>query len=1136
MFATLAIGAAAAFSQDGGARPACGFPVQPGEALRLAFALPGDAPATTAEVRFFDETGKDTAEIERALGFAESTVRAPFPAGGGDFEMTCQAPQTIGVAPVRGELRFDPPVAAQAFRVLRGTTLGADEGGIDETLVAEGTYALNLVPNPSFEELEGGLPKGWRYVGEGPARVTRNAFAGNYALSLTSENEKGRWESDPMPLAGADPVHWIYSIKFSRHARPHGHLAPVRIEFLRMREDGGFDVFPLKEREEFGYWHFGTELYGTWFTAVQRAYDPPQGATHVRAFAEFRNTARIWRGDVQANWEEIRIDNVAVWQQPRRAPTARSLCTPYGHILAVEGSGRPPLLPAGMNHENTAWCATARTPDGNLVFQEDNRDPIAVIHVVNLLGYRRSLEIKGTVEDAEGKLLGELSQSIELAPWEPGDVQVKMPPLMRFGMYVVRYGIFDAGRRISGGVTRVGYLARRPRLTPEERLSPANPFGIHPRNWDLNRSPTPANLEEIERQCLLMETIGASGARIQSRYTGLDLADGAATESWLGETLENWNEKIEPILKRHHIRPWVSLMEQGRNNLPRWPQTDDEFAVWRRYHEMFAAGMSDFVGYVVFGNEGIGGHTAHLKPDDDAFATSALCTTTRHWMKCAGEAVGAMKRANPGLKVGISHASDENGCVERLYKELPEGGFPVDVFGMNHYNEPFDGLRKAAEVLGPDLVADTFAVLPECGMGTKYDPASERRKAEFVPQLYTGMSADVPWVRYMPWFTLMEGGWEGHGLFMENFAPRAAAVAYAVMTDTLGPGRVEWQMRFPSGGRFVLWRRTNGRVIGFGFSEGGESVPLATGAETYTTTDVFGNASEHASPGARADVKLGGNGLYVLAPDLKYAPRYTFSGHLEDDGIAIDLENRTDHPLPLSVTVKAHALLSVEGSAFPIELEPHGTVRKRLPVTLRKRMPGLRYAVSIEVRDAAGNLSSFAFADAFENLRPGEPPRDLVVNGTLEDWDDAGRPVGWSPRFDPQPGIPDPDCCRFEDIGGAIRIARTGPCLFASVDQEAGTLPARGRFYFSVRQIVDDTCVSGCWANPVIALRDTVTGAERLVSAPATKDYSGPGAFHQCEFTTGPNPEEATIQLRQQGPHDRAANIYTAPQLLQIHP
>ena len=83
---------------------------------------------------------------------------------------------------------------------------------------------------------------------------------------------------------------------------------------LNLKKNNGSYSVIATPAQEFSYSAY-RKYYGKWFCVYARPYAIPTGATHARVFAEYRDEVRIWSGPSIANWGNILIDNVMVWQE-----------------------------------------------------------------------------------------------------------------------------------------------------------------------------------------------------------------------------------------------------------------------------------------------------------------------------------------------------------------------------------------------------------------------------------------------------------------------------------------------------------------------------------------------------------------------------------------------------------------------------------------------------------------------------------------------------------------------------------------------------------------------------------------------------------------------------------------------------
>ena len=1131
------IAAAAAVCAEASAdqtSPWMDFPVEPQKIYTVECRLAGGSSSGEATLRFLDAEGRDVALVERSLGFDESVVRVSFTSGAERVSLTCRAGSHAGINPVRGIVtcKSAGQVRVRSCRHYEGAPPSAETrtAGFEHSLAGNGAFSDNLVPNGSFEDLDSrGLPRGWSWAGPGTGRIVSNAYAGSCAIRLTPKDEGGRWESAPAPLAGTNTVWVMYAVKFSRHATPLGHLDPVRMAFWSRGADGRLAKIAEPSqipRQEYSYAAY-ERFKGEWFPVLAKSYAVPDGAVAVSVFCEHRDARMDGRGG-SANWGDIYVDNVAVWQMTGKKTPAALKSFVYAPLYFHDGVRLPPQLPVGKFRENSVSLAQARHRDGSVFFADENEPLRVEMHVGDLLGYSRTLSLRCRVEDCEGRVLSSFTNSVSLSPFELKNVSFSPDPPKLFGAYEISCDVFEGEAKVGKGSARFAVAARRPRIPHEERCRDDYPFDLHlgarfTFTWDIPG-------ESAELQAHLCEMMGVRGVRVQTGYDSFDVRQtpGEAAAA-AGEIVRKFRQTKLSALERHGLKWWPSLMEQGAKNLPRTPRGERELAAWRAWHEAFAKALCGDADFVLYGNEGLGGYTAHMGPDADLMAKSGFNGSTRQWWICCREALAALRAGDPGLLCGPSHASDEKGDVAKRFRELPEGNFPFDCWGVNSYGASADIVKAVAGALGADATSRSFGVIPEVGYGarSRRDFAEAARR---VPEAYLTVLADVPWVRRIAWFILTE--MESYGMFDDSYAARPAAVAYMTMTDALGAGRVVAHRRLPDDGRFFVWRRSDGRHVGVGWSPSGLSVPIGTDAGDVELRDLYGNTRKIPCKGGEAIVALEPRATYVLGGNsLSLVETMRVSADCRGGRspyIELTVTNLRGQPVAATLAVEAHPFVKLHGAPSAIELAAGEKRRMAIPFSAFRPEDGRRLAVRFLVRDSHG-ISHEAQTDV-AGCAAKPLPANLLANGGFGDWGSDGLPAGWDFSLVKGPGgkaPPEWKRGRCDGDGG-----RSAPCAAIIVPGKSQTmarmeyfrnvpLKACRRYVFSVSMRV---VAAGAWSFPLVVVQGDATeprGRQVMLKKIRLGDGADKAAQgwerFECTFATGDKgPFSASLILRMQ--------------------
>ena len=1113
------------------------FPVEPQKLYSVECELEDGTVPGEAALLFLDKDGRDVSTVERTLGFAESVARKDFPAGESKFTLSCRAGSESRIRPVRGVVRCEKggPARVRVCRSYEGVPKGgpkdgtASSAGIASELAGDGAFARNLAPNGSFEEIgPDGAPVGWRWVGKGRGELSPETYAGDHALKLTEDSEGGRWETEPILLSGTNAVQIMYAAKFSRYAQPYGHLDPVRVEYLRRDAAGSWKKVlepSLVPRMEFAYAAY-RKFYGEWFPAVSRRHPVPAGAEAIRIFCEHRERRVDGRGGA-ATWGDILVDNVAVYQSEASRIPAEHAGFIYAPILFCDRQ-LPPQLPAGRRRENSVTILQEAHHDGSMFFAAEHAEPSLNVLFGNLIAYTRNLLVCGRITDAEGRQVSEFSRTVRLRPFAAETIILHPGIPKKFGAYEVHCDVFEGEVKVATGTARFAWAAHRSRRPRSERYRDDYPFDMHlgaafNYTWNISSN-------SVELQSHLCEMLGVRGVRVQMFYEDAFNSAHSPEEAARAATelTERFRKFKEPALRRHGIKWWPSLMEQGSNNLPHVPRTDAELAAWRAWHRAFAASLDGDADFVLFGNEGLGGYNAHLGPDESLRDLGGFCGTTREWWVCCRAALEGLKEGDRNLLCGISHASDERGLIAKRFKELPEGGFDFDCWGVNSYVNPEEITAAVARELGAERTSKTFGVIPEIGHGA-YKPEDFIVCAKRIPQIYLMVKADVPWVKRLAWFIL--GQFDDYGVFDSNFAPRPAAVTYLTMVEALGAGKVEKSLRLPDGGRFFIWRKADGTATGAGWSPKGLPVPLLVKGNSPCLTDIFGNAAPLTTKNGETVLKLGPDVTYVTgAEDIAVAKTINAAIRISADRTAIEfaVRNLRKGVSRMTVTPSAHPLVRLEGSEESISLGSGEKKKFNWPFVAYRTNDGRRLEVRVTVREETGAENVFAIdVSGMASLLS---PKNLIGNPGMDEWREKDHPDGWGVRIVPGEGGKVPqkwetrrcaDDGFLSDPSAAIWVDGSTDMLWARIVYfQNVSLKPNTRYYFSAAMRM---YASGHWPFPLVYLRGGASNSSletvltSNVPLPDSSAKSCGWTRREAAFETGDvGPFSAECELRMQ--------------------
>lgn len=806
-----------------------------------------------ARLVFLNADGADVAPVEASLGFAQSGGVAALPRHGGETVIVSAAGNGT-VKAIRALVEIDgadkSTVRACSLEPFDAGEDPSHTSGLDLAMTGNGNFARNLAQNPSFEEEDG-----WNWLGGdgGGAsfRFSGDSYTGARSVALgPATDEAGVLTSAPFPIDPAAPLHYSYAMRCSRVAKPHGHANPVRLEFLAAGEDGD-ELRPVAtDSREFDYRRHG-RLLGEWTPVTVRDVRIPPAATHARVIVEHRDIASIWSGEVTAGWGTLLIDDIAVWQ----------------------GGGLPPQLPIGKRRDNSVAVTQDAFRDGALFFDGDAAT--LSLRVENLLGWNRTLSMRCVVSDCRMERVGEPSAlSFALSPFNSATIDLPLPDTPRYGAYQIECEIVEDG---AGTVCRVrcpfARIAHPSWATAQDKVSGHYPFDMHPTAISFNGA-GPPGVGEFEAK--MMERLGVRGVRLQARYAKF----GLSRKSWedcandqleevASRAVETFRRDVKPLLDGHGIRGWVSLMEQERANPAGAVKTPGQLCKWERFHECFARALGNDVDFILFGNEGVGGYTAHLGGDDNLFPLSGFTGTTREWIALASHAMTGLSKGNPALPIGVSHANDRAAAIARRY--LKAGAVHADCWGCNSYTSPHINaptICKAFDEAGASL---DFFVIPELGERAA-SPSGHDAAAHTMVCQYAQTLSREPRTRHICWFAFSYGDF---GAFdPSGGGARATAAAYAVMTDTLRAGRAGEETPL-TGGAFIPWRRLDGTSVAVAWSSSGQEVAFAVphGAP-LVESDIYGNQKQHASKNGRVEVTIGPVAYYWIDGAAQEAPSF----------------------------------------------------------------------------------------------------------------------------------------------------------------------------------------------------------------------------------------------------------------------
>lgn len=1074
------------FAAGAAEREVMTFPVADGGFYHVRVATTGAG--ATLRFGFRDADGQDLEPTERALGYPVSAQTAKLEKDG-EVVLEARAGGKTGTTAAQGVVSLS---GSDAVRVVSAAWFAGEVRGLAARggvrgLAARtqdgaplhsgaGNFARNLLANPSFEEVADGKPAHWRFSGAGEARLVRESYAGDWAIQLTEAEQGSRWLSDAFPVAPGGRLEMLFAIRFSRHANPGEHVCPVMIEFL----DAKGRVVPHAKRSAFAFNYYRPHLMSDWGVMSVSPHLVPANAVQARVVLRFNDR----EGKHVIGWGDVFVDNIAVWQTDEAVDVPFAVSGIFGASQLLAKT-KPPQLPAGDRRNGSVWAVQPVTDDFNLFFSREGA-PSVELAFANLLGYDRAISLRGTMKDPDGKELGPVEATVALAPYELKRQALAVAAPTKFGVYTIDYALFDGEAPAGSGTASFAWLDHRPNVSLSERRSIDYPFDMHPSGGLNFRSYAHYSDDVREADLKLAALLGVGGMRLQMRQTQMD-PDPEKNAALARRDVAEFRERVLPHFRRHGLRCWPTFMEQDPRTY--FPRGEADSAAWKAYWRAFGEAISNDVEFLLFGNEGIGGYTVGFGLDEDLTKRSAYHGTIRQWANAYRGLREAVHETNPSLPVGFSMAADLTGQFTKfLYDSFPD--LCREVWAMNGYVRPWEMVANCARAMG-DEQAQAFGAMPEMSYdsGNPDWDARCREAAEALAMTYLDVKAANPRMRRLAWFMQRTPDRARFGVYSYSYQPRPAAVAYAVMTDTLGAGRVARTVRLPDGGRFHVWERLDGRRVGLGFSPNGMSV-VASAKGGVTKMDVYGNREAVAAADGEAVLKLASVPTYFLGEGLDVPERFAVACAAAETNAAdratvvVRVANRTAKPLALEVAADFKPALVVAEPVRKVALAAGEAKELAFDVRFAGTDGSRAYAQTFTAKDENG----FGVSVAAELRFAERTARNLLANGDFGADDGKGGVVGWEPRVTFQPGRPKTEV-RF------LRKAGLGPDGASCVAMVLGPEPTHmaqlrltqrvalkpgARYYLSVKSQSQKN--SAWWAHTEAEVRDA---KGRVVSRPS---------------------------------------------------
>ncbi|HEY3330744.1 MAG TPA: sugar-binding protein [Capsulimonadaceae bacterium] len=944
-------------------------------------------------VRWLNSSGVDVATTDLSLGYHDPTLSAvvtlPKEVRTVSASVTGQAARTSiswgEIELVLPRARGGDWVNVTSVRATIGddNQAKAPEASSNSVAPSGGSFSRNLftgfmpVAPPRLDTLADASPVTNIVLGAG---AMPNAFAS--------------------PLAGIDgskPVWLSYWVSYSSHATPHGFPSPLILEFYARQANGDLKAVSIRDAQH--VFEFNDSklfpLRGQRFLYVIGPLEPPVGASHVRAVSAYQEQRIVpWMSvPMVSNWGRVAVDGVSLWQAPAGSKPGAWQPSPYATLLRSAQGSLPPFVAVAQTRLNTVSLFSERQRDANLFFVQDKAVPVLNIATGNLLPVTRRVDITATVFDWAGKQTDQAKRSVELKPFATAVADVAVAPPPAKGAYYVQLAAAEDGQPCAESFTRFAWLDR-PAIPDAVRHSEEYPFDMHPTGIQADAEMN-MDASDIDFQMRLLRLMGVRGIRLQSRYTGLDLANADRSAAAAREKVARWRADVLPVMKRYGIEGWVSFMEQSKG----WaPHNAAELDAFRQYNYEQVKGFGSDVKFFLFGNEGLGGSS----PDEpDARCATGWDGTTRQWMAAYTAAYEAAKAANPVCLFGPAHASDGDAHVAKMFQTILGASGKFDIWGFNGYGNTPEMARKIGDVLTADGYKTRFGVIPEVGLDVLPSGVArvsgEQQQADALVKTFLNVRARSPWVKRLDWFILQGGrGVENHYLFDSDWSPRPSAAAYIVLASTLGAGSIARTIDVP-GGVLYVWKKIDGALVGVGWSESGKSLTLDTGRPAVDVADIFGNRVRTSTKGGLLSLTLGKYPQFVLgaltmekSTAVDVAVRNATILSSGPSTVHVTITNNTSSPRHLALAPESgDAAVRVTPANLTLDIPAHQTKDADLNVTLQARDDRVRSTVGVSVADSAGMSFDVRYADTF--ARCVKASAGFVPDGTWAGWEKSDR-------------------------------------------------------------------------------------------------------------------------------------------------
>jgi hypothetical protein len=224
-----------------------------------------------------------------------------------------------------------------------------------------------------------------------------------------------------------------------------------------------------------------------------------------------------------------------------------------------------------------------------------------------------------------------------------------------------------------------------------------------------------------------------------------------------------------------------------------------------------------------------------------------------------------------------------------------------------------------------------------------------------------------------------------HGLF-DGAGPRPIAAAYATMTDTLGAGVVEDTLPVENS-TFLLWRRSNGKLIGVAFANEEKRILVETDVPELQCRDIFGNIRILKARNGMVELKmdkipcyLEGAGKIALSRRVEIALTDVSTSE-KQCGLLLQCRNNSAESVTIDVKLTSHPLMQLSCNAMKLTI-PANTLKKvDIPARFLRRDYRRVFTVKAEASAPDGTVyhsTCSSFFAGCHRLPAGTSPRQAL--------------------------------------------------------------------------------------------------------------------------------------------------------------